>query len=127
MRVVQIQLGIGLALLGGAALSWMWSSLSRPYLLLVALALIGAVAWYSLFAYRAFTGLDQLGVKRFGHAPGVLAFALAFAFRLLVDLGAWSQTTRESLARPAGIGGLVLGGLLDALVIYWMLTAFWKA
>ena len=69
-------------------------------------------------ASRGFT----VTVKRLWHAPGVLAIDLAFALRLLLDFGHFEEATRHLSARPAGIAGLGVGGCLDALVFYLLVT-----
>jgi len=122
---VTIQASVGVGLLVGAALSWVWPPASRPYLLLVGVTLVGAVAWYPFF--MALMDRGQSGVKHFGHAPGLLAMGLAFGFRLLVDLGVPNEETRRALARYAGIAGLAIGACLDAFVLYRVMTAFFGA
>jgi hypothetical protein len=64
------------------------------------------------------------GVNRFSHAPGVLAIGMAFGLRLLVDFGVGNEARRRKIARQAGIGGLVVGGCLDAVVLYRMMPMF---
>jgi hypothetical protein len=123
----KVQASVGIVLLGGAALSWVWPPATRPYLLLLGVALVGAVAWYPWFMFQAVSGAAHSGVKRFGHAPGVLAMGLAFGLRLLVDFGAGDEERRRGMARYAGITGLMVGGCLDAFVLYWVMTAFMSA
>jgi hypothetical protein len=77
--------------------------------------------------FHAVSGTAHSGVKRFGHAPGVLAMGLAFGLRLLVDLGVGDEERRRGMARYSGIAGLVAGGCLDAFVLYWVMTAFMSA
>jgi hypothetical protein len=117
---IAIQASVGASLLFGAALSWERPALLRPYLLLVGIALVGAVASYPAFMAQALMSREQSGVKRFGHAPGALAMGLAFGLRLVVDLGVHNEDLRRGIARRAGIAGLAVGGCLDAFVLYVM-------
>jgi hypothetical protein len=121
------QATLGSVLLLGAVASWLLPPLIRPYLLVVGAALIGVVVWYPTFMYRGLVQFRESGVKRFGHAPGVLALGLAFAFRLLLDFGPFEERTRRALARPVGMAGLAIGGCLDALVFYWVINTFLRA
>jgi hypothetical protein len=124
---VKVQASVGAGLLIGAALSWVWPPAARVYLLLVGVALVTAVAWYPAFMAQAIGGRAQSGVKRFGHAPGVLAMGLAFGLRLLLDFGIGNEERRRGIARQAGITGLAVGGCLDAFVLYRMMTTFFGA
>lgn len=114
---IAIQASFGASLLLGAALSWERPALLRPYLLLVGIALVGAVAWYTAFMAHALMSREQSGVRRFSHAPGVLAMGLAFGLRLVVDLGVHNEELRRGIARRAGITGLAVGACLDTFVL----------
>jgi hypothetical protein len=107
----------------GAAVSWWWPSLSRPYLLLAGLLLVGAVIWYPIFMLDALSRREATGHTSFSHAPGALALGLAFGIRLLIDFG-MSEDTRMRIARPAGIAAMAIGGGLDLLVLQHMMARF---
>jgi len=115
--VVLIQFFVGIAVLFGAALSWLWPPASRAYLILIGLALVAAVTWYPVFMADAWSARARSGVNRFSHAPGILAIGLAFGLRLLVDFGLGSETLRMRIARPIGLTGLAVGACVDALVV----------
>ena len=118
------QFSFALAIIGGAALSWLWPPATRPYLVLAGLALIAVVVWYPLFMTGALATRQESGVKRFAHAPGALALGLAFGVRLLLDFGGADEETRRAAARQVSIAGLVIGGCLDAFVVYRVLESF---
>jgi len=117
-------LSVALAIIGGAVLSWLWPPATRPYFVLAGLALIAVVVWYPLFMTGALATRHESGVKRFAHAPGALAFGLAFGIRLLFDFGGAAEETRRAAARQLGIAGLVIGGCLDAFAVYRMFESF---
>jgi hypothetical protein len=118
-----VQAIIGGAVVTGAAVSWWWPSLARPYLLLAGLLLVGAVIWYPIFMLDAMSRRDGTGHTNFSHAPGALALGLAFGVRLLIDFG-MSEDARIRIARPAGIAAMATGGGLDLLVLQQMMARF---
>jgi hypothetical protein len=96
----------------------------RPFLVLASCGLVAAVVWYPWFMTGALARQGESGVKHFAHAPGVLALGLAFGLRLVLDYGLVAEKTRRQCARYVGIAGLVLGGCLDAFVMYQMVQLF---
>ena len=117
-------LSFAVAIMGGAALGWLWPPATRPYLVLAGALLVVTVVWYPLFMTGALAARSQSGIRRFGHAPGVLAFGLAFGLRLLLDFGVADGEARRDAARKLGIAGLAIGGCLDAFVVYRMIQSF---
>lgn len=123
-RSAQIQAGLGLTVLLGAAMSWLWPPVSRAYFVLVGLVLVGVVVWYPFFMVQALTHRHESGTQRFAHAPGALALGFAFGVRLLVDFGIKNEDARRRFARSAGIAGMAIGGALDLLVLQRIISLF---
>jgi hypothetical protein len=60
---------------------------------------------------------------RVSHAPGVLAVALGYGFRLAYDFGATGNRA-GSVARRLGFAGIAIGALADAFVLYLVMSTF---
>ncbi len=107
----------GAAALAGTGVAWWRPGFRAPYFVAMGLAILVSVALYSRFMIDALASRQRFETTRFAHTPGVLALGLAFSFRLLWDF-VGPDSPRERWAARIGMAGLVVGGILD-VVITW--------
>jgi hypothetical protein len=122
--LLQVQVALGGALLVGAALSSLRTEIAPAFLCGVGLLLLGLVAWYPFFMNGAVAAFKAGSIKRIAHPPGLLAVASAFAARALLDYSSTGEDRRRRLAPLVGKAGLVIGGALDAFVLYLVVRGF---
>jgi len=128
LPVAVTYLGIALGLLFAAALP---VSRTRPYSVNGLLAVQGialcllvvAYCWFMWYVtYRWIPASAANQPYRVKHAPGILALAGGYGIRLAYDFGARNRV--ERLARRLGFVGIIVGGMGDLLVLYFMISSF---
>lgn len=115
-----LQFSLGGIFIIGWILKKQWTSMKENILFVQAMIALVMVIGYVIYMYRITTEYHIAKPEHFRvtHAPGILAIGCAIVLRELVDFGPLKPQVREKIAKLSGVIGLIVGGFMDAFVIY---------